>query len=149
MDFIIEKGTELGVNKFYFFNSHNTNYYTDNISRWEMITRQAIKQSLRYYLPEIICFKNFLDYISSVSDIKNKIIAHQNAEYRISELTDTRKLDSDQHIVFCIGPEGGFTKEEILVAKENNFKPVSFGSFRLRAETAALTAAAYINLFRI
>ena len=43
MDFIIEKGTELGINKFSFFNSQYTNYYTDNISRWEKITRQAIK----------------------------------------------------------------------------------------------------------
>jgi 16S rRNA (uracil1498-N3)-methyltransferase len=135
MDFVFEKGTELGINKFYLFASKNSNYYTDNIKRWEKITRQAIKQSLRYFLPEIICIKNFQDFIT-----------YESAENRVSEIYPEIKMN--KNVLFIIGPEGGFTEDEINLAVDQNCRPVSFGKFRLRAETAVLHAAAFINLFR-
>ena len=49
MDFLIEKATELGVDEFFLFAGKNSNYFSDNISRWQKITRQAIKQSLKIF----------------------------------------------------------------------------------------------------
>jgi 16S rRNA (uracil1498-N3)-methyltransferase len=60
----------------------------------------------------------------------------------------TLKHKSDENIIFIIGPEGGFDDQEIRLAKDSNYLPVSFGAKRLRSETAAISAASYINLVR-
>jgi 16S rRNA (uracil1498-N3)-methyltransferase len=146
MDFIFEKGTELGINKFYLFASKNTNYYTDNIKRWEKITRQAIKQSLRYHLPQIVCIKDFQDFIRSTGNYTVKFITFENARKHISLLNP--EIVQNKDILFVIGPEGGFTRDEINFALDQDCQPVSFGNYRLRTETAVLSAAASINLFR-
>jgi 16S rRNA (uracil1498-N3)-methyltransferase len=44
----------------------------------------------------------------------------------------------------CIGPEGGFSDEEVALAQGGGFQPVSLGARRLRTETAALVACAII-----
>ena len=145
---MIEKATELGVNKFYFFKSRYTNYYTENVSRWEKITRQAIKQSNRLYLPEIKFSDNFSDFLDTVSDIKYKYLADQSGLISPVEIYESLEKASDKDIIFIIGPEGGFDEQEIKLAKDHKFVPVSFGENRLRTETAAISAASYINLIR-
>jgi 16S rRNA (uracil1498-N3)-methyltransferase len=148
MDYIFEKGTELGINNFYLFASHNSNYYSDNISRWQKITRQAIKQSLRCHLPGIKCFKDYAGLLEFGEKTPFKLIAHQNAPeapYRILKAWQKRKSDD---LLILIGPEGGFTDFEIEQAHKNNFKSITFGRYRLRSETAAVAAIASINLFK-
>ena len=148
LDYLIEKATELGVNKFYFFKSRYTNYYTENVSRWEKITRQAIKQSNRLYLPEIKFSDNFSDFLDTVSDIKYKYLADQSGLISQVEIYESLEKASDKDIIFIIGPEGGFDEQEIKLAKDHKFVPVSFGENRLRTETASISAASYINLIR-
>ncbi len=63
MDYLIEKATELGISHFYLFPSRYSNYQTDNKGRWEKISRQAMKQSNRVYLPEIKIISNFKNVI--------------------------------------------------------------------------------------
>ena len=59
-----------------------------------------------------------------------------------------QNFKSGEDILFVIGPEGGLESFEIDLALNNNFTPITFGKFRLRTETAVLTAASYVNLFR-
>ena len=148
MDFIIEKGTELGVKKFYLVSSKNSQYYTSNTQRWEKISRQAIKQSLRFHLPEIIPLADFNSFIKRVQNITYKFLADQKAALTINEMTKRIDLEINDDIIFAIGPEGGFSQRELQVAKENEFIPVSLGNHRLRTETALLSVASYFNLFR-
>lgn len=148
MDILIEKGTELGITNFYFFSSKNSNYYTENITRWTKICRQAIKQSLRYYLPCIQCFKHFTDLLTHAGAIPQKLIAHQNAAGTFTEIANSISNNSANDILILIGPEGGFTDDEIRLAHQANFVSVSFGEQRLRTETAAIAAAAGINFLR-
>ena len=148
MDFILEKGTELGISNFYIFASQNSNFYTENISRWQKITRQAIKQSLRFYLPGIKCFKNFTSIIQYARDFPYKLIAHQSASETFKQVLSSWGKEPDDDLIVLIGPEGGFTDDEVKLAREENFIPLSFGKYRLRTETAAITAAAAINIFR-
>ena len=77
-----------------------------------------------------------------------RFIADQLSSVRLVKLLNSLKNKSDEDIVFAIGPEGGFDDREIRLAKEHNFKSVSFGENRLRSETAAISAASYINLIR-
>jgi 16S rRNA (uracil1498-N3)-methyltransferase len=148
MDFIFEKGTELGVNNFYLFASNNTNYYSENISRWQKITRQAIKQSLRCHLPGIKCFKDFSGLLDMSNQIPFKLIAHQNAPADANSILNAWKKKETDDIIILIGPEGGFTDIELEQAHQQKFESISFGKNRLRSETAALAAIANINLFR-
>jgi 16S rRNA (uracil1498-N3)-methyltransferase len=148
LDYMIEKATELGITKFYFFNSRFTNYFTENTTRWEKITRQAIKQSNRLYLPEINISNDFSKFLNAVSDIKHKFLADQTALKPLMDFLDSLKKKPDEDIVFIIGPEGGLDEKEIRLAYNHNFLPVSFGKNRLRTETAAISAASYINLIR-
>jgi 16S rRNA (uracil1498-N3)-methyltransferase len=148
LDYLIEKATELGVNKFYFIKSRYTNYYTANVNRWEKITRQAIKQSNRLYLPEINFSGNFSDFLNAASDVKHKFLADQSGLSSAIEIFDSLKESSDEDIVFLIGPEGGLDEQEINLTKNHNFLPISFGENKLRTETAAISAASYINLIR-
>ena len=148
LDYLIEKATELGINKFYFFKSRYTNYYTENVTRWEKITRQAIKQSNRLYLPEINFLDDFSNFLNATSNVKHKFLADQSGLNSPVEIFKSLKKTSDEDIIFVIGPEGGLDEQEINLAKGYNFMPVSFGANRLRTETAAISAASYINLIR-
>ncbi len=147
LDFIIEKGTELGIDRFMFFESKNAAYFTDNIVRWNKISRQAIKQSLRFYLPEFMVFRSFAGFLDAIGEIKFKLLADQSAEV---SWPDAVRIMSrvDDDIIFVIGPEGGLDRQEIDAAIARGFKGVTFGNFRLRTETAVLSAATLVNLLR-
>lgn len=147
IDFMIEKSTELGITKFYLFATKHTNYHTGNIQRWERITRQAIKQSNQLYLPKIAVLPDLSSFIETVFPIKIKLVAEQNATKRLVNIL-TKIKNQKEDIVFLIGPEGGFEKEESEMAQKSGFLPISFGENRLRTETAAIAAASYINLIR-
>jgi 16S rRNA (uracil1498-N3)-methyltransferase len=146
LDFIIEKGTELGILKFYLFSSKYSNYFTENIARWQKIARQAIKQSLRYFLPEIIIFKNFSLYLEKIAKIKYKFFTEQDASSFIFNIIQSIKPENGDELLFTVGPEGGFTENELQLAKKSKFYFVSLGKNRLRTETAAIAAASYMNL---
>jgi 16S rRNA (uracil1498-N3)-methyltransferase len=148
MDFVIEKGTELGVNKFILFSSEYSQYFTQNIVHWQRIAQQAIKQSLRYHLPQIITMANFQDFLKWVKNIKHKYLAELRASQKITELVKTINLSNGDDIIIVIGPEGGFSEKELKAAQRHGFQSVSFGDYRLRTETAVLSAASFINLFR-
>ena len=148
MDYLIEKATELGITRFYLFPSRHSNYRTDNTSRWEKISRQAMKQSNRVYLPEIRIISNMENMISETAEMEYKYIAEQNASRKLDGIISKERDLSQKSIIFILGPEGGFDEEEINLCKQNSFIPLTFGNYRLRTETAAITAASYINLIR-
>ncbi|MCK5159963.1 MAG: RNA methyltransferase, partial [Candidatus Aureabacteria bacterium] len=53
--------------------------------------------------------------------------------------------DNNEKVICAVGPEGGFSEKEDEELKVNHFTPVSLGLYRLRAETAAITAAAILS----
>ena len=146
LDFIFEKGTELGINIFFLFACEYSNYFTKNITRWVKITRQAIKQSNRYFLPEIIIFNNFSLYLDTVEKIKHKFLANHDATQFVYDTLQSLKLQNGEDILFTIGPEGGFNKSELTLAEKFGLNFVSFGENIVRTETAAIAAASYMNL---
>src|SRR3989338_1922697 len=66
------------------------------------------------------------------------VIADINSKRHISETV------KDQAIALFVGPEGGWTEEEISEAKESGFKAVNLGKTTLRAETAAIVASVFL-----
>lgn len=145
-EWFLEKATEIGVSEITPIICEHSERKTIKPERYEKILQSAIKQSLKAYLPilnEAVSFKDFIDNINTSEDLK--FIAH-------CEETDKKSLKSvllpNQKITILIGPEGDFSSEEITLAKQNNFTPVSLGKSRLRTETAAVVAChsvAFVN----
>jgi 16S rRNA (uracil1498-N3)-methyltransferase len=79
------------------------------------------------------------DFISRAPAHAAKIIPHEQVAEK--ELRPAVPVGI-HHVVLCIGPEGGFTEDEVGHALTAGFAPVSLGTRRLRAETAALLATA-------
>lgn len=141
LDFLIEKITELGISKIILYSSQNGNYHTTNTERWIKIARQAIKQSVRFYLPKIETLNNFDLLINDCENYDKRFITDQYASSPISELD----LTSFKDLIYIIGPEGGLTTKEIEKANKNGIISVKMGNYRLRTETAALAFGAIIS----
>jgi len=146
LDFIIEKGTELGVQKFYLLATRHSNYFTANTIRWQKIARQAIKQSIRFFLPEISVSDSLSACLPHLPESSLKIVLEQNAGESLSEILLKANSSLYKDIIFLIGPEGGLGNEELELARSRDFKLVTLGEHRMRTETAALVAAAAAGL---
>ena len=143
LEFVLEKGTELGVGTFYLFRSEHANYFSDNKERFEKILRQAIKQSNRFYLPKLHLIKDFKSFVQQTEHCPLKIAAIDAASPGIGLVIQS---ENKNEVLFCVGPEGGFSENEIALMKENSFKDVSLGNYRLRSETAAIAGVAKLKL---
>lgn len=142
LEFVLEKCTELGVNSFYIYRNEYANYFSDNKERFEKILRQAIKQSNRFFLPELHLVNKFDQFIDRTKDIAHKLAAIDPKSPPIKSFIQ----QTSDSVLFCVGPEGGFSNKEVTLLKENNFQDVSLGNYRLRAETAAIAGISYLNL---
>lgn len=143
-EWFLEKATEIGVDSIIpIICDHSERKVVKN-DRFEKILQAAMKQSLQYYLPELqdaISFKEFV----TVPFTGLKFIAHCEETNRTSLKTI---LQSNTDVLILIGPEGDFSHDEINVAQNAGFKPVTLGDTRLRTETAAIVAChsiAFIN----
>ncbi len=139
-DLIIEKCTELGVKYFIPTISQRTISNKAKQSRWEQIALSSMKQSGRCWLPEIKQLSNFKELISSAKNYDLKIIPHEKISDNINITELKIKHHNLKRVLIIIGPEGGFTEDEIQFAEENNFNAVSLGNRRLRSETAAIAS---------
>ncbi|MCR8613168.1 MAG: 16S rRNA (uracil(1498)-N(3))-methyltransferase [Mycoplasma sp.] len=129
----IQKAAELGVTNFIPIISKNVSIkIQEKYERWNEIAVNASEQSFRNTYMNVDNQVVFEDAIKNIKS-KHKYIAHVSENNEI-----INHLETDSFIL--IGPEGGFTDEEVKLAKDNNFKVISFGKRILRAETAAIFA---------
>ena len=119
--FLIEKLTELNVNEIYIGitkNTQNTNYSKSKIQEWVI---SALEQSGSAYLPELFFPENInFSVFTTCFDISGESLDKK-----------TEKLNN-----FAIGPEGGWTDEELSKFQHK----IKISEFSLRTETAAITA---------
>lgn len=143
-EWFLEKATEMGIDEitpFYSEHSERVNLRTDRLNK---VIISAMKQSLKAYMPklnEAVSLRNFLNR-NTVND--NAFIAWLDRNNEQRHLKTVCKLNKPATVL--IGPEGDFSEEEVNLAKEKGFIPVSLGSSRLRTETAALAACFIVNL---
>ena len=139
IEYVIEKATEIGISKFSFIKTSNSERKHINLERLERIAISAMKQSLKFYLPQLSDIVEFEDFICNVQNEK-KIICH----YQENAL-ELKTYTNIQDVCVMIGPEGDFSKEEFQLALQKGFEPVNLGDSRLRTETAALVAVTLLN----
>jgi len=151
MDYLIEKSSELGVTEIIPFFSERTIATVaqaraeGRARRWRGIAQGAAKQSDRIKPAELslpVSYKELMDRWRQDEGIKVVL-------WEKEESTDLKKLmrasASPKRFIGMVGPEGGFSKEEIDMAREAGFRPVSIGRRILRAETAAITLVAIVQ----
>lgn len=140
-----EKATEIGVDELAFVNCRFSERKTLKEERIEKIVVSATKQSRKAWKPEVDTLQDFNDFITK-DRVGQKYIAHCYTEIQSVDLFSTMQktwLDGEgfEGVTIMIGPEGDFSIDEVKLAIEHGYTPVSLGRSRLRTETAALYAA--------
>ena len=137
MEWLVEKLTEVGINRIIPLLCRYSERKEIKTERLEKIAISAMKQSLKAMLPTIEPMTPIREIITN-SNYSQKYIAYCDPTIPRRLFCNEYKPNKDTLIL--IGPEGDFSKEEITLALENQFIPISLGENRLRTETAALTA---------
>lgn len=134
LEFAVEKAVELGVSEIALFRSRYTVKEKIRRDRLEKTMLSAMKQSLRSYLPEVEMFDSVYSVVETYDDCK-VLIAHQAGGNETGIPDETKREDK---LLLLVGPEGGFSPEEIQNLSERGAELVTLGDHRLRAETASL-----------
>jgi len=147
LDFIFEKGTELGIIDFYLIRTSYANYYSDNLTRYQKILRQALKQSQQFYLPQITPMSSLKEFLRHGQTYDNKIAAIDATYPSLFHKINQIHSESPSSFLYIVGPEGGFSEDEVELFDTTGFLLVSIGNTRLRAETAAISGISLIQQY--
>jgi len=142
MDLVIEKATELGVFRIIPMTTQRTIVKPGAASslkmatRWEKIGVAASKQCGRTVVPEVADITRFSEVASSAEEYDIALIACLGEG--TVPLKDVISASLPEKILVLIGPEGGFTPEEVEMARGYGFSLVSLGPRVLKSDTAGL-----------
>ncbi len=145
MDMIVQKATELGVSRIIpLITERSQVRTTEKLPRWRKIALSASKQSGRATICDISDTTDLKNFFSEIPDDAGRLIFYEMQE-NITLNKELNKLKGVKELVILIGPEGGFSMDEVMTASQNGFRSVSLGPRILRAETAPLTAISIIQ----
>lgn len=143
LEWMIEKCVEIGVDQISFINCDHTERQRLKTERLRKVALSAMKQSQRATLPSLNELIGFSEFIQTISMDHQRFIAYvdqSNPEHLM------RRATPKANYVALVGPEGDFSIKELDLCKEKGFQKVSLGPYRLRTETAGLTACMILNL---
>ena len=150
MELIIQKCVELGVAEVVPVACSRSIVKLDakksksKVARWNSISEAAAKQSKRAVIPEVKDVMSYAEAIEYAKSLDINLIPYELAE----GFTRTRELisgiKSGQSVGIFIGPEGGFSENEIELAGNCNIKPITLGRRILRTETAAMVVLSWL-----
>ena len=141
-EWFLEKATEIGIDEVKLFASYHSERRVANVERFKKIVVAAMKQSVKSKMPVVEDIVPFEKLVKQDFD-GQKFIAWIDDDVK-EQLCDLYK--KGENVMVLIGPEGDFSKEEVQLAKDNGFVPVSLGEARLRTETAAVVACHTVQL---
>lgn len=141
-DFVLQKGTEIGVSEFIPFLSERCvarNPGREKLRRWRQILKEAAEQCGRGKIPAL---SEPLSFEQACRKAESPCFFLWEGEREKHILNALRELKASSSLDLFIGPEGGFSSREAEMALRSGFLPVSLGRRVLRSETAAIVAAA-------
>jgi len=143
MDYIVQKATELGVSTIIpFFSARSVLSLDDEASqrrliRWQRIALEATKQCGRAIVPQIEAITPFKKVLEKWEDNSLKIMLWED-EKSVKLKDILRKTQPSSKVIFLVGPEGGFTPDEVEMAKHAAFQTAGLGRYILRTETVGI-----------
>lgn len=144
IEWFIEKSVEIGIDHITLLECKNTERSHIKAERLKKVAVSAMKQSGRATLPQVSGMTGFNDIIST--DCHQKFIAYVD---HANPLHLLNAAQPKKNYLVLVGPEGDFSKEELLLAGKAGFTKVSLGDSRLRTETAGIAACHILNLVNI
>jgi len=154
LELILQKGTELGAAAFQLFEADRSIAKWDvkkaanRFKRFDKIIKEASEQCHRNLKPTLYDFQSLHEIVTDSPSYDHIIVGYEEEAKREIDYTFGDVLSTIRHgqsILIVIGPEGGFSKEEVIMLKEHGAIPVRFGKRILRTETASLYALASIS----
>ena len=141
MEWAIEKCTELGVARIVPViarrtESHLATTSPKRVERWQRIAKQASEQSRRSSSPEVAMPLKLKDGVAMTAT--QRIVLSETEKGAM--LKDCLNADDSGDLLLAIGPEGGWTPDELDLFAQSGWKAASLGPTILRAETAAIAA---------
>ena len=146
MLFRSEKATEIGIDEYSFLCCQFSERRVVKTPRIEKIVVSAVKQSRKPWMPVINEMTAFEKFVKQPRE-GGKYICHCYNEIARGDFFESVSRETDnKNITVLVGPEGDFSIDEVRMAMEYGYKPVSLGTSRLRTETAGLYAAMLSHL---
>ncbi len=143
-EWVLQKGTEIGVSCFVPLLTERSVVQTvspTKQARWERILTEAAEQSGRGRIPQLRAPVPFSAALSALPPDTLALIPYEQ-----EKTTTLRRvaLSPPRPLALFIGPEGGWSEHEIALAQQHDAIPITLGPRILRAETAAVVAAALV-----
>jgi len=148
MDLVVEKATELGAHAIVPFTSAfsigTAAAAETKRERWQRIALAAAKQSGRTAVPAILAARTFREILVDAAAHEVKLLFYEGAGVTPFDAA-TARTRSAAHAAVIVGPEGGFSQEEVGAAQAAGFALVGLGPRVLRTETAALVTVTLVQ----
>ena len=150
MDLILQKLTELGVNRIIPISMERSivkldkERFSKKKIRWETICKEASEQSKRTSIPVIEDIMSIKEL--SMLEADYKLVASTKEKDKMLNYY-LQNINNYAKIIMVVGPEGGISDTEESLLNDNGFDSVSFGNLIFRVETAAIYAASIFNFY--
>ncbi len=154
MEWIIEKATELGAERFIPMTARRSEKHLAQaaparVERWRRLAREAAKQSRRSDVPvveDVISLKSAVNIRPAHPGLSLLLAEQERSQTLYATLQAALQQPTMENpaVHFAVGPEGGWTAEEEALFQSEGWQSVSLGPRILRAETAGITAMAVI-----
>src|SRR3989304_9615748 len=170
-EWFLEKATEIGCDEIFPISCKHSERTVIKTQRLNKVIVSAMKQCMKSQLPklhELTDFKKFISqefgeksserkpptpnskrqtpllqkFIGHIPELSESEFPPKNSQ---DKLLSQVLLRTPNSILIAIGPEGGFSEEEVSLARENGFTAISLGNSRLRVETAGGVACGIVN----
>lgn len=150
MDWVIQKATELGVSEIVPLQSRHsviqikTERLEAQLARWRRIALEAAQQSEQWRVPTIAQPQSLTGFLTTRT---TGMVTFMLAERREGNSLQTVELPQGENrsVLVLIGPEGGWSKEEVEIAEQAGSELIALGHHILRAETAAIAAISILQ----
>lgn len=144
MDYAVQKSTEMGVNTITPLFSERCEVklpkerQEKRVNHWQQIAISACEQSGRTVPPKVTFPADLKTWLGA-QEAELKFVLHHHSEQPLTELA------APKSIALLIGPEGGLSQNEVELAVQHGFKPLTLGPRVMRTETAPVAALSLLN----
>jgi 16S rRNA (uracil1498-N3)-methyltransferase len=149
MDWVVQKASELGVRTILPLIAHHgvvrpqTGRIAGQVSRWQRIATEAAQQSEQWQTPQVLEPLDSRRFFSEKGASRSLILAERREAPALSNVRLPTLLT--ESVALVIGPEGGWSEEELSLALAQGCQAVTLGAHILRADTAAVTALSIVQ----
>jgi 16S rRNA (uracil1498-N3)-methyltransferase len=151
MELILQKTTELGVDIIVPFISDRSvanlpqGRESSRMERWERIIVEAARQSNRATVPSLMPVREFGEVIRAADQSVKLLLWEGEKTNRLKSVLNC--LPAPDTVSIIVGPEGGLSADDVSMAANSGFLPVTLGSRVLRTETAGIALLAVLQFY--